>query len=642
MLARGVSELDFEIAPSISQRSAGRTVAVRIGSNISSLQAQRRLGDATSSVATSLARLSSGQRITRASDDAAGVAIADTLRTRRQVYDRGTKNINDGISLLTIADSALGELAGLTTRILELAEQAANGSYSQNQRQALDNEAQRLREEFFRISRSTQFNGLNLFDGSVQGLRIQAGFGLDGSVASALGGRLGQGTFGGSSSMVGGGSSFVTADFDGDGNIDMVSSAGDFLRGRGDGTFQNATTFATGGPISSVAAGDFNNDGFLDVVTALGTNTLSLYLNNGAGGFQAATSITTGGNAMTVTAVDANRDGRMDIVTGNDNAGTDTISILLGNGTGGFGAATNVSISAGASPLEFGQGDFNGDGVTDLALAGSGGLWTFTGNGSGGFGAATAVAGLSGGFSGLGPQMSVADLNGDGLSDIVAANAFAGEADIFIRSANGASFNAPSQANLSSLLFGIDSLSTADLNGDGALDIVASSFFGLGSSIVLGDGRGNFGSERSVSEYYFAIGTADLNGDGVVDLVGVEGGVSTQLGTTRDGVNPILPFSLRTLADARQAIAPITRKLEELNKQRGVIGAFQSRLTSAALSATSQSDGFRAAESRIRDVDVAQESSRLSSAQIQQQAATAVLAQANLQPNLALQLLRAP
>jgi flagellin-like hook-associated protein FlgL len=617
-------------------------VAVRIGSNISSLQAQRRLGEATSSVASSLARLSSGQRITRASDDAAGVAIADTLRTRRQVYDRGTKNINDGISLLTIADSALGELAGITTRILELAEQAANGSYSPTQRQALDSESQRLREEFFRISRSTQFNGLNLFDGSVQGLRIQAGFGIDGSVASSLGGKLGDGSFGaGSSVSANPASSFATADFDGDGNIDMVTSAGEFFRGRGNGTFQAATTFATGGPISSVAAGDFNNDGFLDVVTALGTNTLSLYLNNGAGGFQAATSITTGGNASTVMAVDANRDGRMDIVTGNDNGGTDTISVLIGNGSGGFGAATNISVGVGANPVELGQGDFNGDGVTDLALAGGTGLWTFTGNGSGGFGAATSVPGLSSGFTGMGPQLSVADFNGDGLADILAANTIVGSADLFLRSANGATFSAPSQIAIPSMFFGVESLSAADLNGDGALDIVAS-YTGFGTSIVLGDGRGNFGSETVVSGGYNAIGTTDLNGDGVFDVVGLAVTLSSQLGTTRDGISPILPFSLRTQADAKQAIAPLSRKLEELNKQRGIIGAFQSRLTSAALSATSQSDGFRAAESRIRDVDVAQESSRLSSAQIQQQASTAVLAQANLQPNLALQLLRAP
>jgi flagellin len=179
------------------------------------------------------------------------------------------------------------------------------------------------------------------------------------------------------------------------------------------------------------------------------------------------------------------------------------------------------------------------------------------------------------------------------------------------------------------------------MNGDGALDIVATDSDALAFTL-LGDGFGNF-TERFVYTVDFvsaATATVDVNGDGTLDIVGTNGAIKALLNTAQSGVNPIVPFSLKNQAEAAQAIAPLTRKLEELNKQRGVIGGFVSRLTTAGQSATSQSDGFRAAESRIRDVDVAQEVAKLSGAQIRQQAATAVLAQANLQPSLALQLLR--
>jgi flagellin len=603
-------------------------VAVRIGSNISALQAQRRLSDATSSVTSSLARLSSGQRISRPADDSAGLAISDALRTRSKVFDRGAKNVSDGISLLSIADGALGELAGITSRILELAEQAATGGYSVVQRKALDTEAKSLREEFFRISRSTQFNGINIFDGSIQGLRIQAGFGVDGSVASSLGGKLGTGSFinGSGQAIAAEPIESAIADFTGDGIADVVSGSGlaVFQTGVGDGTFSAGVTLATGGTVRAIEAADFNNDGALDIVAAIGTTSLVLFLNNNAGSFTAATTVTTGGNATAITVGDFNNDGRMDILTGNDNSGADSFSVLLGNGAGGFSSPSTTSLGVGYNPIKLLRANVNSDTLADAVLVGGSlQMNTLRNNGAGGFIVESPT------FD-AGAMQATGDFNNDGLTDIAITDA--GSGFLYLRNSNGTAYES------AYIAFSGNALGVGDFNGDGNLDVISGDSDSDNYYTLRGNGKGGFLDSSSIGAGFRSNFTSgDINGDGVLDLL--SNGFTPLLGVTRDGVNPILPFSLTTQADARQAIMPLTRKLDELNKQRGVVGGFQARLASAAVSASSLSDGFRSAESRIRDVDVATESARLIGGQIRQQAATAVLAQANIQPRIALQLL---
>jgi flagellin len=149
-------------------------VAITIGSNIASTRAQRQLGKVSSSVESTYERLSSGSRINRASDDAAGLAIATGLSTRSRLYTRALLNVSDGISLLNVAESATESLSTVITRIRELAEQAANGNYSATQRKAIDKEAQALRQEFNRIKESATFNGQSLLDGELSDLGIFA------------------------------------------------------------------------------------------------------------------------------------------------------------------------------------------------------------------------------------------------------------------------------------------------------------------------------------------------------------------------------------------------------------------------------------------------------------------------------------
>lgn len=150
-------------------------MAISLITNISSLRANTRLNDAQRLLSRSYERLSSGQRINSAADDAAGLAIADQLRALRLVSAVAIRNANDGISLLSIADHAISEISSVFIRMGELAEQAANGVYSVVQRSALDFEFVALSSEVERIALTTQFNGINPLSGA-SNLVFQVGF----------------------------------------------------------------------------------------------------------------------------------------------------------------------------------------------------------------------------------------------------------------------------------------------------------------------------------------------------------------------------------------------------------------------------------------------------------------------------------
>ncbi len=150
-------------------------MAITIGNNIVSLTAQRRLGQATDALSMTFERLSSGQRINKASDDAAGLAIADSLRADQRIATVAIRNANDGISTIAIADGALGQIGATLSRLAELAEQSANGVFSTQQRSALQNEFSALGSEIERIAFTTTFNGVKLLSGG-QSITLQVGF----------------------------------------------------------------------------------------------------------------------------------------------------------------------------------------------------------------------------------------------------------------------------------------------------------------------------------------------------------------------------------------------------------------------------------------------------------------------------------
>ena len=159
-------------------------MAISIGSNITSLQAQRRLDQTGSKLSQSFNKLSSGYRINRGADDSAGLAIAESLKAQSRIAGQAIRNTNDGISTIAIADGALGEVANILSRLAELASQAANGTLSTSQRSVVSNEFVALSSEIERIAQVTEFNGIKLLSGT-NSVTIQVGTGS--TAASQIG-----------------------------------------------------------------------------------------------------------------------------------------------------------------------------------------------------------------------------------------------------------------------------------------------------------------------------------------------------------------------------------------------------------------------------------------------------------------------
>ena len=140
---------------------------VRIFNNIPSLNAQRILGTNNDRLAQSVERISSGIRINRGADDAAGLAISEALRSDIRALRQAVRNANDGISLINVTEGALNEQSSILIRLRELASQSATGTVGSTERQTIQLEFNALRSEIDRISATTQFNGQGLVDGSL-------------------------------------------------------------------------------------------------------------------------------------------------------------------------------------------------------------------------------------------------------------------------------------------------------------------------------------------------------------------------------------------------------------------------------------------------------------------------------------------
>ncbi|MEF9853952.1 MAG: hypothetical protein RR787_08245, partial [Hydrogenoanaerobacterium sp.] len=135
--------------------------------NIMALNAHRQLGGNTSNVTRNLEKLSSGFKINRAGDDAAGLAISEKMRAQIKSLDRAKLNAQDGISLIQTAEGALTETHSMLNRLVELATESANGTIKDDDRAKVQDEVKALTDEVDRISKATNFNGINLLDGSL-------------------------------------------------------------------------------------------------------------------------------------------------------------------------------------------------------------------------------------------------------------------------------------------------------------------------------------------------------------------------------------------------------------------------------------------------------------------------------------------
>ena len=151
-------------------------MALIVNNNPASIAAQRNLSINTLSLNRSVERLSSGLRITRAADDAAGLGLSESLRAQIRSINQATRNASDGISLTQIADGVAGTINNLLTRMRELASQSSSGVLGNTERSFVDQEFTALRSEIDRISAVTQFNGQALLSGSSLTFSIQIGY----------------------------------------------------------------------------------------------------------------------------------------------------------------------------------------------------------------------------------------------------------------------------------------------------------------------------------------------------------------------------------------------------------------------------------------------------------------------------------
>ncbi len=148
---------------------------ISIMTNTSSLNAQRHLSQTKLGLDQSMGRLSSGLRINRAGDDAAGLAISESLKAQIRSMGQAERNANDGISLLQTAENSMNEMSSILSRLRELSMQSATDTVGDEQRAYLEQEASALRDELDRMAAVTEFNGTQLLDGTAAALDLQIG-----------------------------------------------------------------------------------------------------------------------------------------------------------------------------------------------------------------------------------------------------------------------------------------------------------------------------------------------------------------------------------------------------------------------------------------------------------------------------------
>lgn len=606
-----------------------------INSNISSSRVRKALSESSTRISRSLERLSSGLRINRPSDDAAGLSMASRLGLDSRVYGQAVRNANDGISALSIAEGATSELTSIVGRLKELATQSANGALGLAQRRSLQAEANALTNEYNRLIQTTRFNNRALLNGDTSQMGLQLGYGSNGylnlNIDSGLRRNVGTLTYGNTNtSLINVSNGSVTGDFNGDGKIDVVL-AGDSLgtgalqlyRGLGTGSFGAGVNVANGAvSTGSVYAADLNNDGSLDLLSLSegATSTVLVNLNNGDGTFKSTITVSTGVNSLTkLVAGDVNADGRADIVVASSANGA---KVMLGNGDGTF--SSGQAIVSGIQVSDVAIGDINGDSVKDIIAGNGTNLLTFAGSGGGTFGNAISYAMNA-------STLEVADLNRDGNDDVVigggAVYTYHGQSDGTLGTGTGI---------FAAGLY--PKIHLKDMNNDGYLDIVGG---GGITSIGLGNGDGTFNSS-SATVSIDPDEVNDFNGDGVLDFLDQNGvdemyttlGVTTQ-STTLEAIN------IASRENALAALSTLDVAFSRLSLEAGVLGASLSRLQSGINVLDAAKENIDSSRSRIVDADVAEETANLLREQIRQNASVALLAQANQQPQIALSLLQA-
>jgi len=586
-----------------------------VNHNIMAMTAARNLSNVYSRLGNSVSRLSSGLRVNSAADDAAGLAIRELMRSDIAVLNQGVRNASDGISMIQTAEGAMSVIDEKLIRMKELAEQAATGTYTTAQREIMNSEYQAMAAEIDRIANATDFNGVKLLDGSLiqshsgSGMKIHFGTGND-----------------------------AAEDYYYVSMGDMRATLETGLR-VGNSDDRDTLRTLTLNSASQTDSIDVANPGATDGIFGI---RFTQDFNEEAPG--AAT-----WNIYGYVDVDASRDSISDIVN-EINAGSQATGTLV---TSAFSATTTAANFVGAQSLTI-----NGFAFTFT----SGGTATFDATNKTGVIALGALSAATIGVEIAGYLNTHASTIGvhSTWNAATTLNLFAYEGGAAGNSINTVSGTTTLTAGQATLADGGQTPLTAsafydETNEDWELQIQMNhggekyqvQIFALAAgatgttgvpSIVGGLISGTSMNGTGGSENFYGIlptGAAAFEADfGLLDEVSEWSQPQNGSGTTEwDGAD------ILTQSAAQMSLAAMDAAINKKDTARANLGAIQNRLENTITNLQIQAENLQAAESRISDVDVATEMTEFTRNNILAQAATAMLAQANSLPMLALQLL---
>jgi hypothetical protein len=375
----------------------------------------------------------------------------------------------------------------------------------------------------------------------------------------------------------------AVGDVDNDGDLDVVAPRGyagggfTLLRNEGNGRFAQPVTFpGASGRAAGIALGDLNNDGKLDVVVSDGDglavgNSMSIYLGNGDGTFGSRQPVSLGTGRISPIGIatgDFDNDGDVDIAVACN--AVNVVRLLRNNGAGIFTASDSYPV--GMYPADLAAGDMNGDGRADLVVAHEEySVSVLINNGTGGFVPPVAYDNLHNGTLWAGPQLptvALADVNRDGKLDVLYGNTrtWDNETGQIVQLRNNGNGALTRAANIPLITYtaGPTDIVAADMNADGAVDILAASYSGRaedGVCVALNNGDGTFGPATlyPAGQTTRALAAADVNGDGKLDVLTADdysNAVAVYL-NPGSGVFPKIPYDMAGSAQNFQDAADV-------------------------------------------------------------------------------------
>lgn len=562
-----------------------------INHNMASLNTYRQLSTNNANGAKSLEKLSSGLRINKAGDDAAGLAISEKMRGQIRGLDQAARNSQDAISMIQTAEGSLSETHNILQRMRELAVQGSNDTLTTSDRTEIQKEMNALTSETNRIGNATEFNTKKLLDGGTTGSAEASGSKLTGGVAAA-GANQAVYTITPSGALLA--TEDISFDFAGDSySFNAVPANG--------GLDTDATNFEVGTNLATqlTELASAMNQAF----TANGKNT----------DWVAAATATT----ITITAQGAG--------TAADAAGNAQLSNFAETSGAQTATATQTTTGTAAQLAAKASGTIS---FTNNNLA-SGSTITINDETYSLYDSSKAEAAPSG--AGV-LAIDIKDMNSseDLIDAIVAGGTPTG---ITLTKVDSVTLKA--EASATGTAANAFALSTSPVQGSQdkfSADLQIGANKGQSMTIDINDMRSR------------ALGISSLAGtSSSVTIEGVNYDVAWSAKGVTDGTNNTnseAGLSVASHADAGKAIEVLDAAIKKVSGERSKLGAFQNRLEHTITNLGTSSENMTAAESRVRDVDMAKEMMQFQKNNILSQAATAMLAQANQAPQGVLQLLR--